>query len=176
MKLEIVTKNYHVTDRLEQILVSKTRRLDKYFPDSNTPCKIVLTDQGRSCKMEIAINYHGNYIRAEVSGDTMYYNIDTCLPKIERQIIKHRDKLSKSHKMPEVPNEFEFVSDVEPRGQLEITKVKSFEVTRMTPEEAVENLEMLDHDFYVFVNDANDNVEIVYRRKDGTIGLLQPLI
>ena len=46
----------------------------------------------------------------------------------------------------------------------------------MTPEEAVENLEMLDHDFYVFVNDTNDNVEIVYRRKDGTIGLLQPLI
>ena len=126
--------------------------------------------------MEIAINYHGNYIRAEVSGDTMYYNIDTCLPKIERQIIKHRDKLSKSHKMPEVPTEYEFVSDVEPRGQLEISKVKSFEVTRMTPEEAVENLEMLDHDFYVFVNAANDNVEIVYRRKDGTIGLLRPLI
>ncbi|MBQ4272253.1 MAG: sigma 54 modulation/S30EA ribosomal C-terminal domain-containing protein, partial [Clostridia bacterium] len=57
-----------------------------------------------------------------------------------------------------------------------ISKVKSFEVGRMTPEEAVENLDMLDHDFYVFVNDANDNVEIIYRRKDGTIGLLQPLI
>ena len=53
--------------------------LDKYFPDSNTPCKIVLTGQGRHCKMEIAINYHGNYIRAEVSGDTMYYNIDTSV-------------------------------------------------------------------------------------------------
>lgn len=176
MKLEIVTKNYHVTDRLEQILIAKTKRLDKYFPDSQTPCKIVLTDQGRNCKMEIAINYHGNYIRAEVSGDTMYYNIDTCLPKLERQIVKHRDKLSKSYKMPEVSNDYEFVSDVEPTVPFEISKVKSFEVGRMTPEEAVESLDMLDHDFYVFVNQATDNVEIVYRRKDGTIGLLQPLI
>ncbi len=175
MKLEIVAKNYHVTDRLEQILVAKTKRLDKYFPDVNTPCKIVLTDQGRQCKMEIAINYHGNYIRAEVSGDTMYYNIDTCLPKIERQIIKYRDKLSKSHKMPE-HSDYEFVSYVEPSQPLQIAKVKTFEMGRMLPAEAVENMDMLDHDFYIYVNSATDAVEIVYRRKDGTIGLLQPLI
>ncbi len=175
MKLEIVTRNYHVTDRLEQILVAKTKKLDKYFPDSDTPCKIVLTDQGRQCKMEIAINYHGNHIRAEVSGDTMYYNIDTCLPKIERQIIKHREKLNKSHKMPEKPSDYEFVSEVE-QAPVAIAKVKTFEIDRMSPEEAVENLDMLDHDFYVFVNSKTDNVEIVYRRKDGTIGLLQPII
>ena len=176
MKTEIIAKNYRVSDRLKEIVEAKVGKLDKYFPNNAATAKVVMTDLGRQCKMELSIIYEGVQVRAEVIGDTMYYNIDTCLPKIERQIIKHRDKLSKSHKMPEVPTEFEFVSDVEPRGQLEITKVKSFEVTRMTPEEAVENLEMLDHDFYVFVNDANDNVEIVYRRKDGTIGLLQPLI
>lgn len=174
MKLEILAKNYHVSERLEQILTAKTKKLDKYFPDGNTPCKIVLTDMGRQCKMEISITYHGNHIRSEVVGDTMYYNIDTCLPKLERQIIKHREKLNKSFKMPERPSEYEFVSevDVEP---VTIAKVKTFAVTTMTANEAAEELDMVDHDFYVFVNEESGNVEVVYRRHDGTIGLLKPV-
>ena len=175
MKLDIVAKNYRVTDKLEQILTAKTKRLDKYFPDANTPCKILLTDLGRQCKMEVSINYHGTYIRSEVIGDTMYYNIDACLPKLERQIVKHRAKLSKSHKMPDRVGEYEFVSDVEVTP-LTIAKSKRFEVERMTAIEAAENLELVDHDFYLFVNVETGNVEAVYRRKDGTIGLLQPYI
>lgn len=173
MKLEIVAKNYHVTDRLEQILIGKTRRLDKYFPDDATPCKIVLSETGRLCKMEISINYHGTYIRSEVEGDTMYYNIDACLPKLERQLVKHRDKLNRSYKLPERTGDYEFVSDVDVTP-LTISKVKRFEVSRMTAIEAAENLELVDHDFYLFINSETGNVEAVYRRKDGGIGLLQP--
>ncbi len=175
MQLEIITKNYRASERLEQILTAKTKKLDKYFPDGHTPCKIVLTDLGRQCKMEISINYHGAHIRSEVVGDTMYYNIDSCLPKLERQIVKHREKLNKSYKMPERPTEYEFVSDVEDTP-IEIAKVKRFEVESMTAIEAAENLEMVDHDFYLFVNEDTGNVEAVYRRKDGTIGLLQPYL
>ncbi|MCH5153206.1 MAG: ribosome-associated translation inhibitor RaiA [Clostridiales bacterium] len=175
MKLEIVAKNYRVTDRLEQILVGKTKRLDKYFPDANTPCKVVMTDLGRQCKMEISINYHGTHIRSEVVGDTMYYNIDAALPKLERQLVKHREKLNKSYKLPERPVEFEFVSDVEVTP-LKIAKTKRFEVGTMSAIEAAENLELVDHDFYLFVNSETGNVEAVYRRKDGTIGLLQPYV
>ena len=172
MKLEIVAKNYRVTDKLETILTAKTKRLDKYFPDANTPCKVVMTDLGRQCKMEISINYHGTHIRSEVVGDTMYYNIDSALPKLERQLIKHREKLNKSYKMPERPAEYEFVSDVEVTP-LQIAKTKRFAVGTMSAIEAGENLELVDHDFYLFVNSATGNVEAVYRRKDGTIGLLQ---
>ena len=175
MKLEIVAKNYRVTDKLEQILTGKTKRLDKYFPDDRTPCKVVLSDLGRQCKMEISINYHGTHIRSEVVGDTMYYNIDACLPKLERQLIKHREKLNKSYKLPERPSEYEFVSDVEVTP-LEIAKTKRFEIGTMSAIEAAENLELVDHDFYLFVNEKTGNVEAVYRRKDGTIGLLQPYI
>lgn len=175
MKLEIVAKNYRVTDRLEQILAGKTKRLDKYFPDDSTPCKILLTDLGRQCKMEISINYHGTYVRSEVVGDTMYYNIDACLPKLERQLVKHREKLNKSYKLPERPAEYEFVSDVEVTP-LEIAKTKRFAINTMSAIEAAENLELVDHDFYLFVNENTGNVEAVYRRKDGTIGLLQPYI
>ena len=175
MKLEIVAKNYRVTDRLEQILEAKTKRLDKYFPDDRTPCKVVLSDLGRQCKMEISINYHGTHIRSEVVGDTMYYNVDAALPKLERQLIKHREKLNKSYKLPERPAEYEFVSDVEVTP-LKIAKTKRFAVDTMTAIEAAENLELVDHDFYVFVNAETGNVEVVYRRKDGAIGLLQPYI
>lgn len=175
MKLEIVAKNYRVTDRLEHILEGKTRRLDKYFPDADTPCKIVLTDMGRMCKMEISINFHGVHIRSEVVGDTMYYNIDQALPKLERQIVKHREKLNQSYRMPALPNEYEFVSDVEVKP-LTIAKTKRFAVASMSAEEAAENLELVDHDFYLFVNEQTGNVEAVYRRKDGTVGLLQPYV
>ncbi len=173
MQLEIVSKNYRVTDRLEQILTAKTKKLDKYFPDDKTPCKVVLSDLGRQCEMEISINYHGAHVRSEVIGDTMYYNIDSCLPKLERQIVKHRDKLNKSHKMPERTDDFEFVSAVDDTA-VEIAKVKRFEIERMTALEAAEALDMVDHDFYLFVNVDTGNVEAVYRRKDNSIGLLQP--
>lgn len=174
MKLEVVCKNYHQSERLAQILENKLKKLDKYFPDKQTPCKVVLSDLGRQCKMEISINYHGTHIRSEVVGDTMYYNIDTCLPKLERQIIKHHDKLNKSHKLPDKPDEYEFVSEVE-QTKAEIAKTKSFAVERMSALEAVEELELSDHDFYLFANEKTGNVEVVYRRKDGTIGLLQPI-
>ncbi len=172
MKLEITSKNYRVSDRLEQILTAKLKKLDKYFPDAETPCKVLLTDLGRQCKMEISINHKGTYIRSEVVGDTMYYNIDSCLPKLERQLVKHREKISKSHKLPE-PSEFEFVSDVD-LEPVKIAKTKRFEVSRMTALEAADNMDMLGHDFYLFVNEETGNVEAVYRRKDGSIGLLQP--
>ena len=173
MKLEIIAKNYRVSDRLEQILEAKIRKLDKYFPDGNTPCKVVMSDLGRQCKMEISINYHGVHIRTEVVGDTMYYNIDDALPKLERQIVKHRDKLNRFHKLPEKPTEYAFVSEVE-ETPLEIAKVKRFEVERLSPVEAAENWELVGHDFYLFINEETGNIEAVYRRKDGSIGLLQP--
>ena len=170
-----VAKNYRVTDRLEQILEGKLRRLDKYFPDKETPCKVVMSETGRQSKMEISISYHGVYIRSEVVGDTMYYNIDSCLPKLERQLVKHREKLNKSFKMPERPSEYEFVSDVDMQP-VEINKVKRFAVKPMSAEEAAENLDMVGHDFYIFANEENGAIEVVYRRKDGSVGLLQPYV
>ena len=173
MKLEITAKNnYHVSDRLHEILSAKLKRLDKYFPDDSTPCKVVLSDLGRQCKMEISINFRGTYIRSEVIGDTMYYNIDSCLPKLERQLVKMRGKISKSQKLPD-PSEFEFVSDVD-LEPVKIAKTKRFEISRQSALEAADHMDMSGHDFYLFVNEETGNVEAVYRRKDGSIGLLQP--
>lgn len=177
MKLEIKTQNYKMSDRLEEILRTKLNKLDKYFPTSETPLKVVLNGDGKRCRMEISINYYGAMLRSEVSGDTMYYIVDTILPKLERQIIKHRGKLDARHKMPAITkDEYTFVSDVVDEKPSEIAKVKKFEIQAIEVKEAVENLEMVDHEFYVFVNSATNNVEVVYRRKDGTVGLLQPYV
>lgn len=173
MKLEVLAKNYHVSERLNQILQSKIKKLDKYFPDSDTVAKVVMTDLGRQCKMELSINYYGTQLRSEVVGNTMYYNIDECLPKIERQIVKYREKLNSKkksrHSTATITSRFGCRS-----GTRYDRKVKRSEIDTLTPIEAAENLEMVGHDFYLFNNVETGRVEAVYRRKDGTIGHLQP--
>lgn len=174
MKLEITTKNnYRVTNRLEEILDEKIKKLDRYFPDKDTLCKVVMTDLGRQSKMEVSINYFGQLIRAEVVGNTMYYNIDEILPKLERQIAKHHDKLSKKKTVPKQDFEYQYVSDVD-LEPVEIAKTKRFLIDSLTVLEAADSLELVGHDFYLFENIETGNVEAVYLRKDGTIGHLQP--
>lgn len=174
MKLELVAKNYKVSERLSEILEVKLNKLDKYFGTHDVPCKVVLTGLGKQCKTEVSINYHGSNVRCEVVGDTMYYNIDDCLPKLERQIVKHRTKLNDRHKMPQSEG-YEFISFAE-EEKPQIAKIKKFEIESMTPEQAAEELDMVGHDFYLFVNEKSGNTEAVYRRKDGTIGLLSPSV
>jgi len=174
MKTEIVAKNYRVSDRLEQILNAKMNKLNKYFPEDAARAKIVLSENGKQSKMEVSVYYEGMQIRAESVNKTMYYCVDDCLPKVERQIVKHREKLGRKRKLPAVGSDYEFVSAVEDEGNEIITKVKQFAIDRMSAQDAAESLDMVGHDFYLFVNEENGNVEAVYRRKDGTVGLLKP--
>ena len=173
MKLVISENNYKMTQKLHSILEQKVKKLDKYFPDDETVCKVVMSQQGRRARMEVSINYLGTQIRSEVEGMTMYYNIDEIMPKLERQINKYRSKVYAKGKAPKVDG-YEFVSDVD--DTLKIEKTKKFVIDKITPEEAIDSLELVDHDFYIFYNVKTENVEVVYRRKDGSIGLLQPQI
>lgn len=179
MKIEIVCKNYKMAKRLEEIITTKLNKLDKFFPDTKTPIKVVLsTDNGKKSKMEVSINYYGAHIRSEESGDTMYYIIDDILPKLERQVVKHRSKIGRKQSLPLVPEEVELQEEIEKETEYfnQIAKVKKFPIQSIEVKEAVEELEMIGHDFYLFVNASTGNVEAVYRRKDGTIGLLQPYV
>lgn len=177
MKIDIITKNYNLRGNLNAILDKKLQKFDKYFPEEPT-AKVVLSGDGRHCRLEVSINYNGQQFRAEVDGETMYYNIDIALPKLERQIIKHKEKLAdKSGKQPVVEsNDYVYVTGVEEEPTPEIAKVKKFAIEAVDVKEAIAQLEMLDHDFYIFVNNATNNVEVVYRRHDGKIGLLQPYV
>lgn len=177
MKLEIVSRDYKMTDGLKALLSNKLDRLDKYFPNGDTPAKVVLKGDEKRAKMEISIFYHGAQIRSEVGGNTMYHIIDDILPKLERQIVKYRGKLNERYKMPALQkDDYMFVSGVAEDKSPEIAKTKKFPIQRMGLKEALINFGMLDHDFYLFVNEISGNVEVVYRRQDGSVGHLQPYI
>lgn len=179
MKIEMICKNYKLAKRLSDVMTVKLNRLDKFFPDSKTPIKVVMsTDNGKRCKMEVSINFYGAHIRSEVSGDTMYYIIDDIIPKLERQIVKHRAKLSRKQSLPLIIEDVEIEEEINKETEYfnQIAKVKKFPIQSIEVKEAVEELEMVGHDFYLFVNSATGNVEAVYRRKDGTLGLLQPYV
>ena len=178
MKIDIITKNYNVKGNLAAILEKKLQKLDKYFPEEPT-AKVVLVGDAKRCRLEVSINYNKQQFRTEVDGDTMYYNIDLALPKLERQIIKHKEKLvDKTGKQPEMNvDDYVYVTGVEEEEvSSEIAKVKKFAIEAVDVKEAVAQLELLDHDFYIFVNSATNNVEVVYRRHDGKFGLLQPYV
>ena len=92
MRIEIMEKNCKASDKLVGIVEKKIGKLDKYF-DEDSVCTVYLKQEGKSCKTELTILYKGNMIRAEVTGENFYDDIDAVLPKIENQIYRHKSKL-----------------------------------------------------------------------------------
>ena len=94
MKIEILERNYKAKDKLKDLIEKKVARFEKFLGKEAT-CKVVLSARKDTMfKMEVSIQSKGLFVRSEVESDNMYANIDTCLSKIERQIVKHQDKLS----------------------------------------------------------------------------------
>ena len=171
MKIEIVTKNYRVSDELNEVLEKKTSKLDKFF-DEGAKCRIYLKKEKRGGKMEVSLNHKGVDVRAEGKGDNFYDIIDMIIPKLERQIYKHRskleDKLKKSAFSEEIilPEEDEFV----------LVKTKQFEVKPCSVEEAIEEFELSGYGFYVFLDVDANKLKVLYLREDGNVGLIDPII
>jgi len=179
MKVDIVQKNYELNDRLKEIILKKTRKLSKYFGD-DTVVKVMLKREKDIYKMEITAMFNRSFIRAEVSGENMYDNIDILLPKIEKQIIKNKEKLRGKLRENAFKDRDYIYTQCEMQsepaeGKPKIVKHKSFLVYPLSVGDAIDEMSMLDHDFYVFINKDTDKVQIVYRRHDGDIGLLEPL-
>lgn len=175
MKIEFQCKNYRLPNRLEEVVSAKLNRLDKYFPDGKATAKVVLKQDNGKSQMEVSLSYRELKVRCEMSGNTMYYIIDDILPKLERQIVKHRERLNERYKVPVISLKEELpILAPEEENSYKIAKVKKFAIQSIDVKEAAEELELVGHDFYIFVNSATGNVECVYKRKDGTVGLLQP--
>lgn len=176
MKIEIVQKNYAMSDKLRDIINKKTSKLSKYF-DDNASVKVLMKKEKDIYKMEITVTAAGSFIRSENSGENMYDNIDIILPKIEKQIIKNKEKLKKKLKENAFKDkDYLFMQSIPEEMPIQITKHKAFEVYPQSIQDAVDEMNMLDHDFYVFINKDTEKLQIVYRRYDGNIGVLEPLI
>jgi putative sigma-54 modulation protein len=174
MKIEILARDgYKVSQRLDDIIRDKLGRLDKYF-DDEVKTKVICAKEAKLEKLEITVTTKGLLYRAEVRSDNMYNNIDIALPKLEKQIVRNKQK-KVSKKVKALKQEgilpFEFMTE-EPEELPSIYKTKTFDLDPMLVDDARFAIERLGHDFYAFLNAETGKVNILYRRKDGKYGLI----
>lgn len=178
MRISISGKNIEVSDYLSDLVSKKVSKLDKYFPE-NTEAHVVLSVERNRHIVEVTIPYAGGIIRGEeVSGD-MYASIDNVLAKLEKQIVRHRTKLEKNlragaFKIPEPVYSDHFDEEDDDEGEHRVVKVKRFDIKPMTVEEAMLQIDLLGHSFYVFTNGETGQINVLYKRKDGDFGLIEP--
>lgn len=169
MRIEILGKNYSPAEKLKEVVIQKLNKLEKYFDDDAVAKVVCYTAKGGEKHiMEVTINIDKKLLRAEVTTDNMYNNIDLIIPKLTRQIRKYRTKLSKKVK----EDIFENVEQPKAEDFKQVVKTKSFELVPMTMDEAIEAFELIDHDFYVYISKETGKVNVLYRRDDGDYGLL----
>lgn len=175
MKINISGKNMAVTDALKDVTEKKMNKLEKYFFEE-VPVNITLSVEKNRQIIEVTIPFSGAIIRAEESTDDMYQSIDKVIDVLERQIRKHKTKLQKKSKGLETIRfeNIQALPTVDKEKEPSIVRTKRFAMKPMDAEEAVLQMELLRHAFFVFRNAESDDVNIVYKRKDGNYGLIEP--
>ena len=173
MKITISGKNIDVTQGLRAAVEDKLAKLEKYFtPD--TVCNVTLGVEKERQKMEVTIPMKGHIIRAEQQSDDMYVTIDLVVDVIEAQLKKYRKKLiNKQQNADSLRKEFveEETTDDE---EIRIVRAKKIGMKPMFPEDACVQMELLGHNFFVFSNAETGEVNVVYKRKDKSYGLIEP--
>ena len=174
MRYTITGRNIEVTPGLRAMVEKKIGKLEHFFtPD--TEVIVALSAQKDRQKIEVTIPIKGNTIRADESSTDMYVSIDLVEEVIERQIRRYRKKLiDKKQSALSFSQAFMEEEDEHPEEDIRIVKTKKFAIKPIDPEEACLQMEMLGHNFYVFLNADTDQVNVVYRRKNGTYGLIEP--
>ncbi len=173
MRIEIVAKNYQMSEKLNDIIVKKASKFDKYFED-DTRCKVYLKKEGKDSKMEIQIDYQGNFMRAQAYAENFYDALDVVLPKLEKQIYKHRTKLEKKLRTTAFTENMIYAEE-QAEENAKLVKTKRFDLLPMTVEEAIDDMELVGHSFYVFLDADSGTVKVLYLRDDGNIGLIDPV-
>jgi putative sigma-54 modulation protein len=175
MQLIIQGKNMEVTDRLQEYIEKKVGKLDRYLP-TITEARIELSVEGaKSAKdrqvAQLTVRSKGTFLRAEERTADMFASIDAIVDKMYRQIVRYKGKRYGRGRGPgEMPPVEEFEEEEPPR----IVRTKRFQVAPMDEEEAIEQMELLGHDFFIFFNVDANGINVIYRRKDGNYGLLEP--
>lgn len=190
MKIVIEGKNIELTDPLKTYVNEKLSKLQKHYEQiiKGHEVRVKLSVEknpriSKNSKTEVTIFLDGKIIRSEQETEDMYASIDLVVDKLDRQIQKYKTKVYKSYQHSERP---------EPNPNLKntllpdkkdsetnhkdgkIIKLKKFKIQPMTPEEARLHLNLVDHDFYVFLNSETNKISTIYKRKDGNYGLLEP--
>ena len=175
MNFIISGKNIEVTPGLKDSVTSKLGKLERYFtPD--TEIIVTLSVERDRQKIEVTIPVKGDIIRSEQTSTDMYVSIDLVEEVIERQLRKYKNKLIARHQEGGTFKQefFEEEPAIDRNDEIQIVRTKKFGIKPMFPEDACVQMELLGHDFFVFSNAETEEVNVVYKRKNGTFGLIEP--
>jgi putative sigma-54 modulation protein len=173
MMVTVTGKNVEVTDALRDYSEKKAAKVNKFFEKSPVGAQVTLSTERGKHIVDITIQVNGLLLRGEEKTNDMYASIDGAIDKIERQVHKYKTRINRR-----LHNDNKVV--ISPVIHMEesiapvIKRTKRFTVKPMSDEEAVMQMDLLGHDFFVFSNSETDEINVVYRRKDGNYGLIEP--
>lgn len=173
MNLVISGKNIDITEGLRSAVEDKIGKLERYFTDS-TEVHVTLSTEKNRQKIEVTVPMKGSIIRAEETSTDMYVSIDLVEEVIERQLRKYKNKLIDKEQNAAHLNRAFIDEDAYEEEEIQIIRSKKFAMKPMDPEEACVQMELLGHSFFVFRNSETEEVNVVYKRKDNTYGLIEP--
>ncbi len=169
MKISIIGRKVNLRDNFKVLVEKKLAKFDRVF-DEDADVTVTVTLEKHSQTVEITIKQRGVYYRAEASAIEMNEALDDVVSKLGKQIRRNKTKLEQSKKVKAI--EFEEAYYDEPEEEYKVAKTKRFFVDVMTTEEAILQMELLGHEFFMYRNESGD-VCVVYKRKDGNFGLLE---
>ena len=172
MEIKYVARNYKISDKFKDIIEKKLSKIEKYF-DKDVEVKVNCIEQNERCKLELTINSSGLYLRSEVESDNMYNNIDTALPKLEKQIVKNTKKYKNKFAEKVSYDAFEFIDEAPKTESGKVVKTKTFDLDPISVEDAEAYMDAVGHNFYVFLNGETGEINVLYRRNDGNLGLIE---
>jgi putative sigma-54 modulation protein len=178
MRLDIRGRNIEITDALKDYTTKRLSKLEKYIDDMKI-AQVALSLEAENHKVEVTIPLNGLILRGEVTAEDMYSAIDMVVEKLEKQIERHKTKLYKSHRgaglkqalADDIKRQLDIKDTTE---KFKIVRTKRFALKPMDEEEAIMQMSLLGHNFFMFYNSKTDEVNVVYKRRGGNFGLIEP--
>jgi putative sigma-54 modulation protein len=175
MRIRVSGKNINVTEALKEKVLKKLSKFERYF-ESNIEAHATLSVEKNRQIIEVTIPFNGVILRGEEATEDMYTSIDNVIEKLERQMRKQKTKLERRHKDTNIRFENWVEPNVEELKELDakIVRSKKFAMKPMPVEEAAMQMELIGHSFFVFSNSETEEMNVIYKRKDGNYGLIEP--
>lgn len=180
MDITVTFRHMEHSDALESYAKDKVGRLSKYL-DSILDAHVILSVEKNRHTAEVTMNVSGVAINGQETREDMYSAVDLLVEKVERQLKKYKDRIIRrrpAHKIPARSATASIISSesIEEAKEPQIIKVEDYTVKPMTLEEATMQIDLLHNDFLVFTNAGTEKVNVIYKRKDGNYGLIEPVV
>ncbi len=170
MNIVVTGRHMKLTDNLKNYAEEKVKKIRKYL-DNITEVAVTMSIEKYRHRAEILLKVNGMLIQAESITGEMYSSIDDVIEKLERQVKKYKERLVSHRKGEERPS----ITPVSKEFFPAIIKRKSFDIKPMNPEEAAMQMDLLNKDFFIFTSASSGNINVLYKRRDGNLGLIEPI-